>query len=347
LHWFRKNKRNLPWRKETHWYPIFLSEILLQQTQVEQALPYYVKFINRFPDIHSLSKVSEQEVLSLWAGLGYYSRARNLLKAAKIIVADFNAEFPDNFKQALSLPGIGKYTASAILSIAYKRPHAVVDGNVHRVTSRLFAISEDVRLTSTQKEIQEICNQLISINKPGEYNEAIMELGATICKKQNPDCINCPVKSFCVAFNKNKQAMFPYRSAAPEKRKVNHYVFIIENNKKYLLAKRPFSGLLASLWEFPVIEMKKLYLNNEQLETLLIEKYAIRGKIILKGDHYRHQYSHIDLTYQPVLIKKETDKIKVFENYVDITWCTINSLIELPIHNAHLKLIQWLKNLNR
>ncbi len=347
LNWFRKSKRDLPWRKETYWYPIFLSEILLQQTQVEQALPYYVKFINRFPDIYLLSKASEQEVLSLWAGLGYYSRARNMLKAAQIIVRDYNAQFPQVFKQALSLPGVGRYTASAILSIAYKKSHAVVDGNVYRVITRLFAVSEDIRLISTQNKIQELSDQLISKDNPRDYNEAIMELGATICKKQNPDCALCPIQSFCIAFKKNKQTLFPYKSAARKKRKVNHYVFIIEYKNKYLLAKRPASGLLASLWEFPVIEMKKLNLNNERLETLLIKKYSIQGKIILKGNLFRHQYSHIDLTYQPVLIDIKENKIEGLENYVDMKWCTLNKLKDLPVHNAHLKLIEWLKNLNQ
>ena len=347
LNWFRKSKRDLPWRKETYWYPIFLSEILLQQTQVEQALPYYVKFINRFPDIYLLSKASEQEVLSLWAGLGYYSRARNMLKAAQIIVRDYNAQFPQDFKQALSLPGIGRYTASAILSIAYKKSHAVVDGNVYRVITRLFAVSEDIRLISTQNKIQELSDQLISKDNPRDYNEAIMELGATICKKQNPDCALCPIQSFCIAFKKNKQTLFPYKSAARKKRKVNHYVFILECNDKFLFVKRPVFGLLASLWEFPVIEIEKLNLNDEMLKSQLNEKYAIQGKVILKGDYFRHQYSHIDLRYQPILIDIKKNKIRGLRNYVDMKWCTLDRLEDLPVHNAHLKLIKWLKNLDQ
>ena len=347
LEWFKKNKRNLPWRDETHWYPVFLSEILLQQTQVEQALPYYIKFVNRFPDIYSLSQASEKEVLIVWAGLGYYSRAINMLKTAKIIVADYDAQFPQDFKQAISLPGIGKYTASAILSIVYKKPHAVVDGNVYRLISRLFAISEDIRLTRTQKRIEEISEQLISKKNPGEYNEAVMELGAVICKKQNPLCLNCPVQSFCKAFKKNLQIELPYKSKAPAKRKVNQYVLIFENDNKYLLAQRPASGLLASFWEFPVFEVKKLNIIDEDLELILNKKYEIKGKIVLISNIFRHQYSHIDLTYQPVLINLNNENVKSLDKYIDITWCTLNELKELPIHNAHLKLIEWLKNLNQ
>ncbi len=308
LTWFRKNKREFPWRNETHWYPIFLSEILLQQTQVEQALPYYIKFFDRFPNIQSFSQASEQEVLSLWAGLGYYSRARNMLKAAKIIVTDYNAQFPKDFKQALNLPGIGKYSASAILSIAYEMPHAAVDGNVYRVITRLFAMSDDISLTNTQKRIQEISDRLISTITPGDYNEAIMELGAIICRKQNPECTICPIQSFCTAFRINKQMMFPYKSAASPKRRVNHYVFIVKSNKKYLLAQRPASGLLASFWEFPALEIMNTNLNKEQLKLKLDQKYNIKGQVKLKGNIFRHQYSHINLTYQPVIIKSDNKK---------------------------------------
>ncbi|MEJ2542643.1 MAG: A/G-specific adenine glycosylase [Calditrichaceae bacterium] len=347
LKWFRKNKRNLPWREQKDWYPVFLSEIMLQQTQVEQALPYYNKFINRFPDIHALGKASEQEVLSLWAGLGYYSRARNMLKAAKLIVSDYNAQFPKDFKHALSLSGIGKYSASAILSIAYKKPYAVVDGNVYRVISRLFVISDDLRLNDTQKKIQQISDHLLSKNDPGDYNEAMMELGAVICKKQNPDCTHCPIQSFCEAFKTNQQLSYPYKSAARKKHKLNNYVFILERNDKYLIVQRPSAGLLASLWEFPVTNVKKLNLNIKDVETLLWKEYNIKGKFIVKGDCFRHQYSHIDLTYQPVLMKSNNEKIGNLKNYVNKKWIIYSDLNKLPIHNAHLKLIDWLKNLNQ
>lgn len=347
LNWFKKNKRDLPWRGQKHWYPIFLSEIMLQQTQVDQAIPYYIKFINRFPEIYSLSLASEQDVLSLWVGLGYYSRARYMLKAAQIIVADYESQFPIDFEQALSLPGIGEYSASAILSIAYNKPYAVVDGNVYRVIARLFAISDDIRLTMTQKNIKNISNQLLSQKDPGSYNEAIMELGAVICRKQNPECAICPIQSFCEAFQTNKQLQYPYKSKASSKIKNNHYVFIIERNKKYLLVQRPSSGLLASLWEFPVFEVKKMNLGKKRIESILNEIYNLQGNLLLIGDFFRHQYSHIDLTYQPVLIKLENRKTQDLKNYVDSKWCTFNELYELPVHNAHLKLIKWLKNLNQ
>ena len=302
LNWFKKNKRSLPWREQAHWYPVFLSEIMLQQTQVDQALPYYVKFIKRYPNIHALSKATEQEVLSLWAGLGYYSRARNLLKTARIIVTDYQAKFPRDIKQALMLPGIGKYSASAILSIVYNLPYAVVDGNVYRVMSRLFAVPDDIRLNKTQKSIQKISDQLLSNIDPGNYNEAIMELGAVICKKQNPDCIKCPVQTFCEAFKKNEQLRYPIKSAAPSKRKITHHALIIVNKEAYLFVQRPASGLLASFWEFPILEMKKKDIKDELLESELKKIYGIEGKVTLKGDVFRHQYSHIDLTYQPVII---------------------------------------------
>lgn len=346
IEWFKKNKRDLPWRKMTQWYPVFLSEFLLQQTQVEQALPYYDKFIQRFPDIDSLSRASEQEVLTLWAGLGYYNRARNLLKTAKIIVTAFNKEFPYDIKEALSLPGIGKYTASAILSIAFNKPYAVVDGNVYRVITRLFAISDDIRLSTTQNKIQAICDELLSLEDPGNFNEAMMELGATLCRKQNPDCLKCPLQIFCKASTENNQSLYPYKSPAKAKRKVFYYAYIFERKNRYLMVKRPNSGLLASFWEFPVIERVK-FNPKEKPEILLKDKYKINGNLILTGKEFRHQYSHIDLTYKPVMFKMKSNTVIEFENYIVHSWLSLQEISELPVHNAHLKLINWLKNLNR
>jgi A/G-specific adenine glycosylase len=346
LDWFDKHKRNLPWRNTSNWYPVFLSEFLLQQTQVEQALPYYHKFIDNFPDIITLSRSSEQKVLTLWAGLGYYARAKNLLKAAKVIVENYKAEFPKEFKQALSLPGIGKYTASAILSIAYEQPYAVVDGNVIRVITRIFAIEDDIRNMNTQKHIQHLCDQLLFRDNPGDFNEALMELGATICRKKNPDCPACPIRDYCAANAGNKQSYYPNKSAAPAKKKIFHYICIFLFENRYLLVKRPSSGLLASMWEFPVIEVDKLDKSTHTLEILVKEKYKISGKILLIGENFRHHYTHLDLSYKPVLAGVEIAPA-FFTEELEYAWCAVEEIANYPVHNAHLKLLAWIKSLNR
>jgi len=258
LHWFRQNRRPLPWRQQRHWYGTLLSEILLQQTQVQQGLPYYLKFMERFPDIESLAQATEDEVLQLWAGLGYYSRARNLLKCARQLVAQHNSRFPETLQEALSLPGIGPYTAAAVLSISYNLPYAAVDGNVLRVAARLFQIETDTRLAATQNHIRHIVTQLIPQEQPGAFNEALMELGALVCLPANPQCPACPVKEFCLAARNGRTADLPYRSKAPAKKQRRQYVLVLEHKRQFLVARRPASGLLASMWEFPSITVKPL-----------------------------------------------------------------------------------------
>ncbi len=336
LGWFNVNKRNLPWRKQSAgWYEIFLSEIILQQTQVAQGLPYYQKFIERFPDIGSLARATEDEVLQLWAGLGYYSRARNLLKAARVITEQFNGRFPQTMNKALSLPGVGPYSAAAVLSIAFNQPFAVVDGNVMRVLSRLLLIKEDIRLNATRKEIQHLADSLLDPAQPGDFNEALMELGATVCLPQNPLCSQCPLADFCEAFKSDKQNALPFKSPPPAKRQVKEYVCIIRRNHHYLLRQRPGKGLLARMWEFLTIPVSALNLNEEQVRreaealcgfSLVTESFASR-KI--------HVYSHIRLEYIPVFFsvfpKEEATPAQG-------RWIEHDAMATLAIHGAHRKI---------
>ena len=219
LNWFKKNKRGLPWRKEPNWYKTFLSEIILQQTTVAQGLPYFQKFLKKYPDIGSLAQANEQDVLHLWAGLGYYSRARNMLKTAKIISNNYAGHFPQDYKTALSLPGIGPYSASAILSIAFNLPYPVVDGNVIRVISRLFAIKNDTRDPITLKSIKEYAHRLLDKKEPGSFNEAMMELGTMVCNLKLPQCQSCPLNNFCTAYQKDLTKIIPYKSKPAKKKK--------------------------------------------------------------------------------------------------------------------------------
>ena len=197
LYWFRRFQRDLPWRRTKDPYRIWLSEIMLQQTRVAAAIPYYERFLQRFPDVRMLATAPQEEVLRWWAGLGYYTRARNLLKAAQEIVAEYGGEFPTRWKDALALPGIGNYTAAAILSMAFGEKHAVLDGNVARVLARLGAIRGDLRESQRWQELQKTADGLLEPKYPGDWNQAIMELGATVCTPRSPQCLLCPVAQYC------------------------------------------------------------------------------------------------------------------------------------------------------
>ena len=197
LGWFRQFQRDLPWRRTSDPYRIWLSEIMLQQTRVAAAIPYYERFLQRFPDVHSLATAPQEEVLGLWSGLGYYSRARNLQKAAQQIVAKYGGRFPERLEDALALPGIGSYTAAAILSIAFAQKYAVLDGNVARVLARIGAVRGDLRESKRWQELQETADGLLEPKSPGDWNQAMMELGATLCTPKSPQCLLCPVMKFC------------------------------------------------------------------------------------------------------------------------------------------------------
>jgi A/G-specific adenine glycosylase len=256
IFWYLQNKRDLPWRNETHPYPIWLSEIMLQQTRVAQGLPYYLKFIEAFPTVFDLARASEEQVLKLWQGLGYYSRARNLHATAREIAFEHNGNFPDSYDGLLKLKGVGDYTASAIASICYNEPTAVVDGNVYRVLSRVFGIDTAVNSSTGVKEFKLLAQELIDVEQPGTYNQAIMEFGARYCVPQNPDCANCIFSDRCEAFRKRQVDMLPVkiRKQKIKERHFNYLVLLSEEEQATILRRRNKKGIWQSLYEFPLIE---------------------------------------------------------------------------------------------
>jgi len=342
IDWFRAHQRDLPWRNSGDWYPIFLSEFLLQQTQIEQALPYFKKFINRYPQLSDLADASEYDVLALWSGLGYYTRARNLLKSAKIIEAQYGGQFPRDYQSALSLPGIGAYTAAAILSIAFNLPHAVVDGNVERVMSRLFCLNDDIRLSKTKKQITQIVQVLLDKKQPGLFNEALMELGALICRPRAPLCSDCPLNSFCRAYQSNRVEQFPYKSAPALKKQLKQYVLVLSSQNKFLIVQRPPNGLLASMWEFPTLMVNHFRYSKARIGELIREKYKCPVGRLNKGQVYKHTYSHIRLTFVPLLVKVDSADFHYQEYYSAMNWRSLSELSEEPLHNAHKKILIWL-----
>ena len=262
--WYSINKRNLPWRNTRNPYYIWLSEIILQQTQVKQGLPYYEAFVKAYPTIFDLANASEQAILKLWQGLGYYSRARNLHATAKHIAFELNGEFPDNYKDLITLKGIGDYTASAIASIAFDEVAAVVDGNVYRVLARYFGIDTPINSTAGIKEFKALASSLIDKEQPATFNQAIMEFGATQCKPKNPYCIVCPLNESCVALQKNLINDLPVK-LKKTKITIKYFNFLvcIDKNKNTMLEKRTGKGIWQNLYQFPLIESEKSLLADE------------------------------------------------------------------------------------
>ena len=258
INWYTVNKRDLPWRSTNNPYYIWLSEIILQQTQVVQGTPYYHAFTSQFPTVFDLANANEEDVLKLWQGLGYYSRARNLHWSAKYIVNELDGVFPDTYKDILKLKGVGDYTASAIASICFNEVTAVVDGNVYRALSRIFGIETPINSTSGQKEFKALAQQLIDKQQPAIFNQAIMEFGARQCKPKNPDCSVCPFKTGCLALKENKIDVLPVKLKKTKvTKKYFNFIVIISKNEKTILEQRIGSGIWQNLYQFPLIETEK------------------------------------------------------------------------------------------
>ncbi|WP_298893121.1 A/G-specific adenine glycosylase [uncultured Psychroserpens sp.] len=266
-HWYSVNKRSLPWRTTKNPYHIWLSEIIMQQTQITQGLPYYEAFVNRFPSVFDLANANEQDVLKLWQGLGYYSRARNLHTSAKYIANVLGGEFPNTYTEIVKLKGVGDYTASAIASICFNEPHAVVDGNVYRVLSRYFGIDTPINSTKGIKEFKKLATSLIDSKHPGDYNQAVMEFGATQCKPKSPYCIVCPLNTSCIAIQKGKVDELPVKLKKTKvtKKHFNFLVIISEDNN-IIFEKRTSKGIWQNLYQFPLVETKSA-LTSEVFES--------------------------------------------------------------------------------
>lgn len=253
INWYRENKRELPWRNTTDPYKIWLSEIILQQTRVQQGLPYYEKFTNQFPTINDLADASEQDLLLLWQGLGYYSRARNMHYTAKMIVDKYNGNFPENHNEILALKGVGEYTAAAIASFAFDKAYPVLDGNVFRFISRLFGIEKPIDTSTGKKEITNALDLIFNTQKPALFNQAIMEFGATHCTPKKPKCDTCIFNMQCEALGSKKVMSIPVKKGKTKILQVNHtYMCFIHDNKTYI--EKRTAGIWKNLYQFPLIE---------------------------------------------------------------------------------------------
>ncbi|MBI4480801.1 MAG: A/G-specific adenine glycosylase [Acidobacteria bacterium] len=256
LRWYDLHRRDLPWRNTADPYRIWVSEVMLQQTRVQAVVPYYENFLRYFPNVETLAAAPEDDLLACWSGLGYYSRARNLQKAARVILQQHGGKFPRDLEAALALPGIGRYTASAVLSIAYKLPLPVLDGNVARVLSRLYALAADLKSAGGEQRLRQLADKLISMRRPGDFNQAMMELGATICLPHRPQCEQCPIRRSCLAYVREEVKNYPplRRKSTPVLRR---YIAALVQDKagRVLLVRRPAQAKwLGGFWELPMWE---------------------------------------------------------------------------------------------
>jgi len=287
LSWYEKNKRDLPWRNTKNPYFIWLSEIILQQTRVEQGLPYYEKFVSEFPSVADLALADEQKVLKLWQGLGYYSRARNLHQTAKFIHFELNDQFPSTYKKLLQLKGIGNYTAAAIASFAFNEKKAAVDGNVYRVLSRIFDIDLPIDSTEGKKFFEKLANELIPNNFPGMFNQAMMEFGATQCVPVNPSCEICPVRHACEAYKNKTIALRPEKAKKTKVRPRYLHYFVFHDKNSIVLKKRTQNDIWKNLFDFPLIDKEK-----ENDITLILKEAKIKRTEVTRIVSTKHQLSH-------------------------------------------------------
>lgn len=309
IDWYQKNQRELPWRETTDPYKIWLSEIILQQTRVNQGLPYYNKFIHHYPTVYDLAKAPEDEVMRLWQGLGYYSRARNLHECAKSIVSNYNGEFPNSYKELLKLKGIGKYTGAAIASFAFEQSVPVVDGNVFRVLARFFNVSDDIAQPKTFTKFFDIAKELIPKEKPSSFNQALMELGAMVCKPNNPNCEICPLAQDCSARIHRKQSVLPVKKKKVKVKNRFLYYLIWQNGEKLAMRKRGPNDIWQGLFDFELIESKNS-LSTEEILEMVNERHN-QAEIIDISEPTKHILTHQRL--EAVFIQLNTPNTNILK----------------------------------
>jgi len=292
IQWFRNEQRILPWRENQDPYRVWVSEIMLQQTRVDTVIPYFNNFLMKFPTLEALAEADEQEVLKAWEGLGYYSRARNLQNAVKEVVEEYQGVVPSEPEEIAKLKGVGPYTKGAILSIAYDKPIPAVDGNVMRVLSRILHVEEDIAKPSTKKLFEELITELISHEDPSSFNQGLMELGALVCTTKNPSCLLCPIQEQCRAFEQGIEEELPIKSSKKKQKKAPYMLLLIQNKQgEVLIEQRPSSGLLASLWQYPMVPLADV--DRESAPHWFYGEYGLTIELKETKQTIKHVFSHL------------------------------------------------------
>jgi A/G-specific adenine glycosylase len=335
LRWFEKNGRALPWRKTLDPYAIWVSEIMLQQTQVATVIPYYHKFLKSFPTVGHLAKADLSKVLKIWEGLGYYSRARNLHLASRIVLSHFRGGIPDNLKDLLTLPGIGKYTAGAILSIAYNKEAPILDGNVKRVLSRLFALSNNPVRGKTEDLLWQLSESLIPKGFASSFNQALMDLGAMVCTPKDPQCLRCPLDRLCKGKASGEPERYPSRVIRKEIPHIEAVSAVIIKGGKVFLNQRPPKGLLGGLWEFPnwKIEEKRRLKSRLRLRNHIKKEMGMDVEVKESFGTFKQAFTHFKLT----LTAYHCEAIKTNKKG---KWVPIRNLHLFPMSRIHRRIAE-------
>ncbi|QGG47116.1 A/G-specific adenine glycosylase [Heliorestis convoluta] len=336
LHWYEHTKRDLPWRQTKDPYRIWVSEIMLQQTRVETVIPYYERFLHTFPTVHDLAQSPLDQVLKAWEGLGYYSRAKNLHKAAQQIVQDYKGDFPQSYEALRRLPGVGDYTVGALLSIAFNQPYPAIDGNVLRVLSRVYCINEEISSLAVKKKMYQILKSLYPAGESSNFTQALMELGALVCIATSPRCHSCPITPFCIAQKKKMQSDLPIKKKGAKKKAIARSLALIQEENKVLLHQRPLEGLLGGLWEFPGID-------GDSDSDRFFQEHGFKILWGAPSMTVRHEFTH--LIWDMTLYKAQ--KVEPLSPLTERWhWFTVEELSEITIPSAFRKIVQSLKNEN-
>jgi len=343
LAWYRTNKRAMPWRNTRDPYAIWISEAMLQQTRVETVIPYWERFIEKFPDIHALATADTDDVLDVWAGLGYYSRARNLQAAANIIDHEHGGEVPDDVETLMSLPGIGRYTAGAVASIAFDRPEPVLDGNVKRVLSRLLGIRDDIAKPAVVERLWREADVLVQGRNPGDLNQALMELGATLCTPKATHCSDCPLVEQCDAHRVGDAAMLPIKAKKKRPRKVEAVAALVLRRGRALAVKRPAGGLLGGLWDLPGAELADGAEPAAALIDALCERVGLTVTDPTPVGSVQHVFTHRHLTLHVFRCTGAQGRTRI-SGFDGHKWLSQPALSDLPHATVTAKALALLAN---
>lgn len=341
LAWYDTNRRRMPWRDDPSPYRVVLSEFMLQQTQVETVIPYYQRFVERFPTIQDLAAAPLDDVLKMWEGLGYYSRARNLHAAATEIVIRHDGTVPASYEALASLRGFGPYTTAAVMSIAFSAPYAVVDGNVIRVMARLFGIRSEVTCTESRRLIAEHAAHLLDPKRPGDYNQALMDLGATICSPKTPDCAACPVATHCLARREGVQDKLPKKAKARTRPTRTEIAVVLRREDELLVAQRPTSGLLGGLWEFPSVPLKTE--NRRTWNDALSARTGLHISVGSRLEVLHHTFTHFELELRAH--EGDWKGGTLFPSgYARLQWVPLEALGDLAFSRVHRRLVDFISH---
>ncbi len=343
LDWFSIHCRPLPWRNTTDPYCVWISEVMLQQTQVKTVLPYYSKFLFRFPDVRYLARADLQDVLKMWEGLGYYARAHNLHKSAGIIINAYGGILPNDVGLLRELPGVGEYIASAVLSIAYGQPYAAVDGNVKRLLARLYKSEVPVNRPASNHALNEAAEKLLEKNDPGRFNQALMELGALVCTPKSPKCSCCPVIEFCRALRTNAVNQYPRRIKKTKIPQFHIATGVVFKGGRVLITQRKRKGLLGGLWEFPGGKVKKGETAQSACVREIKEETNLRVQTQEHITRIRHAYSHFKIIMDVFNCRYLDGRVHL-KSPVEFRWVPLSELDKYPFPGANRKFIPLVKN---